>query len=123
MMKNINRLFLCLAMTFLLVACRQEPVRFAYLSDTHFSFGSHSVQDLRECLKDINTLDSLDFVLFGGDITDFGSDAEIYAVKEMLDSLRYPYYIVAGNHDAKWSESGCNTFREAFGYEHFEFRK
>lgn len=123
MMKNFNRLFLCLATAFLLAACRQEPVRFAYLSDTHFSFGSHSVKDLRECLRDINTLDSLDFVLFGGDITDFGSDAEIYAVKEMLDSLRYPYYIVAGNHDAKWSESGCNTFREAFGYEHFEFRE
>ena len=71
-MKNFSRLLLCLAAAATLAACRQEPVRFAYLSDTHFSFGSHSVQDLRECLRDINTLDSLDFVLFGGDMTDFG---------------------------------------------------
>lgn len=39
----------------------------------------------------------------------------------MMDSLKYKYYVVAGNHDAKWSESGCNTFKEVFGYEHFEF--
>ena len=122
-MKNFSRLILCLALSSLLAACKQEPVRFAYLSDTHFSFGSHSVRDLRECIRDINTLDTLDFVLLGGDLTDFGADAELYAIKEMLDSLKYPYYVVAGNHDAKWSESGCNTFREAFGYEQFEFRK
>lgn len=122
-MKNFNRFLFCLGAALLLMACRQEPVRFAYLSDTHFSFGSRSVRDLRACIRDINTLDSLDFVLLGGDLTDFGSDAELYAIKEMLDSLRYPYYVVAGNHDAKWSESGCNTFREVFGYEHFEFRK
>ena len=39
----------------------------------------------------------------------------------MLDSLKYKYYIVAGNHDAKWSESGCDTFGKVFGYEHFDF--
>ena len=38
-----------------------------------------------------------------------------------MDSLRYKYYVVAGNHDAKWSESGCNTFKKVFGYENFEF--
>ena len=99
----------------------EEPVRFAFITDNHFSFGSHSVEDLRRCIADINGLDSLDFVLFGGDITDFGADEEIRAVKEMMDSLKYKYFVVAGNHDAKWSESGCNTFREVFGYEHFAF--
>lgn len=122
-MKNFRRFLLGLAITSLLVACKQDPVRFAYLSDTHFSFGAPSVEYLKECIRDINRLDSLDFVLFGGDLTDFGSDAELYAVKEIMDSLKYPYYVVAGNHDAKWSESGCNTFREVFGYEQFEFRK
>lgn len=122
-MKNFRRFLLGLAITSLLVACKQAPVRFAYLSDTHFSFGAPSVEYLKECIRDINQLDSLDFVLFGGDLTDFGSDAELYAVKEIMDSLKYPYYVVAGNHDAKWSESGCNTFREVFGYEQFEFRK
>lgn len=73
------------------------------------------------CIKDINNLDSLDFVLFGGDITDFGADDELYSVKQMMDSLRYKYYVVPGNHDCKWSESGCNTFKKVFGYEQFQF--
>ena len=98
-----------------------QSTKFAYLSDTHISHGSHSVQDLRLCIEDINSLDSLDFVIVGGDITDFGSDEQIFLAKSMLDSLKYKYWVVAGNHDAKWSESGCNTFRNAFGYEHFEF--
>ena len=115
-----------LAATLLLgtAICAQNtsrPLRFAFLTDTHLAKGSHSVTDLRRCIEDINSLDSLDFVLFGGDITDFGADDEIRMAKKMLDSLRYKYWVVAGNHDAKWSESGCNTFKNVFGYEQFEF--
>lgn len=97
------------------------PVRFAFLTDNHLSLGSHAFDDLRCCIADINAQDSLDFAIFGGDVTDFGTDEEIAAAKALMDSLRIPYWVVAGNHDAKWSESGCNTFRNVFGYEHFEF--
>lgn len=103
------------------LAAQENTVRFAFLSDTHYSEGSGAVRDLSRCVKDVNTLDNLDFVLVGGDLTDFGTDEEIAAVKQILDSLRYKYYVVAGNHDAKWSESGCNTFLKVFGYENFEF--
>ncbi len=98
-----------------------RPIRFAFLTDTHLAIGSHAVEDLRRCIDDINGQDALDFVIFGGDITNFGADAELALAKRMLDSLCYPYWVVAGNHDAKWSESGCNTFKNVFGYEHFEF--
>lgn len=103
------------------LAAQENMVRFAFFSDTHYSEGSGAVRDLSRCVKDVNTLDNLDFVLVGGDLTDFGTDEEITAVKQILDSLRYKYYVVAGNHDAKWSESGCNTFLKVFGYENFEF--
>lgn len=103
------------------LAAQENTVRFAFFSDTHYSEGSGAVRDLSRCVKDVNTLDNLDFVLVGGDLTDFGTDEEIVAVKQILDSLRYKYYVVAGNHDAKWSESGCNTFLKVFGYENFEF--
>ena len=110
---------------FLLLAvaspAQEKPVRIAFMTDLHYSKGSQSVKDLSACVKDINTIDNLDFVLIGGDITDFGTDEELAAVKSMLDSLRYVYYVVAGNHDAKWSESGCNTFKKVFGYDHFDF--
>ncbi|MCI1639754.1 MAG: PQQ-binding-like beta-propeller repeat protein [Bacteroidales bacterium] len=100
---------------------QEKDIRFAFVTDTHYSVGSYSVGNLRTCIKDINTLDSLDFVILGGDLTDFGTDEEIAGVKSLLDSLKYKYYVVAGNHDANWSESGCNTFLKIFGYEHFEF--
>ncbi len=120
-----NKIVILAAMLLLGTAlCAQNtsrPLRFAFLTDTHLSAGSHSVTDLRRCIEDINRLDSLDFVIFGGDITDFGADEEIRMAKKMLDSLRYRYWVVAGNHDAKWSESGCNTFKNVFGYEQFEF--
>ncbi|MBR4756261.1 MAG: metallophosphoesterase, partial [Bacteroidales bacterium] len=99
-----------------------EPLRIAFMTDLHYSEGSLSARDLSRCIKDINSLDRLDFVLIGGDLTDFGTDEELAFVKKMLDSLKYEYHVVAGNHDAKWSESGCNTFREVFGYDHFDFK-
>ena len=106
-----------------MASCRPEPLRFAFLTDCHYSGGSRSGADLGACIADINGLAGIDFVLFGGDLTNFGSDAEIHAVKAIIDSLRRPYRVVAGNHDAKWSESGGNTFSRVFGYDHFSFRR
>ena len=104
------------------LAGQDAALRFAFITDLHYATGSRSVSDIRQCIADINAQEGLDFVLAGGDLTDFGTDEEIAAVKQMLDSLRYTYYVVAGNHDAKWSESGCNTFKNVFGYEHFDVR-
>lgn len=96
---------------------------FAYMSDVHISVGSKTVEDARACIADINNQKDLSFAILAGDITEFGSDEEIKLAKEVFDELTIPYYIVAGNHDAKWSESGCNTFLEVFGYEMFDFEK
>lgn len=98
-----------------------KDVKFAYLTDLHISVGTPNVEDLENSVKDINSLGDIDFVIFGGDITEFGSDAEILLAKSVLDKLSCPYYILAGNHDSKWSESGCNTFARVFGYESFDF--
>lgn len=114
-------LIIALTMNLFRLSAQEETIKFAFLTDLHYAEGAPSVQDLRACIRDVNTQEDLDFVLLGGDITEFGSDAEIRQVKTMLDSLRFRYFIVAGNHDAKWSESGCNTFRKVFGYERFEF--
>lgn len=109
-------------MNFFLCALLSVGIRFAFLTDIHYSEGSQRAEDLKTCIRDINSR-NLDFVIVGGDLTDFGSDAQIRLVRSALDSLEIPFYAVAGNHDAKWSESGCNTFREVFGYENFCFSK
>lgn len=116
-------MLLCMTRAF---AYAGEPadstLRFAFLTDTHLAENTGAIEDLAACLKDVNRNDSLDFVLFGGDITDFGTDKEIALAKSMMDTLKFPYYVVQGNHDANWSESGCNTFLKVFGYEHFDFK-
>ena len=83
-----------------------QDFSFAYMSDVHISVGSQTVEDAKKCMADINKQKGLSFAIFAGDITEFGSDEEIKLAKEIFDELTIPYYIVAGNHDAKWSESG-----------------
>ena len=100
---------------------QDAPLRFAFMTDLHYSAGSASIQNLQSCIDDINNNEKVDFVIVGGDVTDFGTDEEIAATKKMLDGLKVKYYIVQGNHDSTWSESGCNTFLKVYGYETFEF--
>jgi outer membrane protein assembly factor BamB/predicted MPP superfamily phosphohydrolase len=95
--------------------------RFALVTDTHIG-GDGADDDLRRTVNDINADDSLAFVIISGDVTEFGSDNELSLAKEILDGLDKPWYIIPGNHDTKWSESGANSFRRIFGDEAFAFR-
>lgn len=115
--------FLLFASTIVLAQSKDQPFSFAFLSDIHIARGAKSVEDAIVCMEDINKNRKIEFVVFAGDITEFGNDEEIALAKSVFDRLDKPYYIVAGNHDSKWSESGCNTFVNVFGYEKFEFER
>jgi len=99
---------------------RMTGSRFALVTDTHIG-GEGADEDLIRTVNDINLTDSLAFVIISGDVTEFGSDAELRKAKEILDALNKPWYIIPGNHDTKWSESGANSFRVIFGDEAFAF--
>ena len=100
-----------------------KPFRFAFLSDTHIgSPNGAAEEDLRRTVADINAQDSIDFVVITGDITELGTNAELRLAKQILDSLDIPYYIIPGNHDTGWSESGGLSFTRVFGYDKFFFR-
>lgn len=93
-----------------------QNFKFAHVSDTHI--GSHNAdEDLRRTVHNINVDSTLQFVIISGDITDFGSDSEFMLAKQILDSLNKPWYIIPGNHDANWSESGTSSFKKIFGAE------
>jgi outer membrane protein assembly factor BamB/predicted MPP superfamily phosphohydrolase len=98
-----------------------QGFKFAQVSDTHVG-GATGADDLRITVNDLNQQKDIDFVLFTGDITEFGSDEELRLSKQILDSLTLPWYIIPGNHDSNWSESGANSFRKVFGGETFFFR-
>ncbi|MET7000819.1 PQQ-binding-like beta-propeller repeat protein [Chitinophaga defluvii] len=103
-----------------LTAVAQDTLfRFALVTDTHI--GNESGQeDLERTVEDINH-QNVAFVIFSGDVTEFGTDDELKLAKSIISRLNKPWYIVPGNHDTKWSESGCNTFRTVFGDETFSF--
>lgn len=97
-----------------------QSFRFALVTDTHVG-GSTGLEDLERTVLDINANPDIAFALFSGDITEFGSDEEIVMAKTALDQLNKPWYVVPGNHDTNWSESGGNTFLNVFGAETFSF--
>ncbi|RFM27108.1 outer membrane protein assembly factor BamB family protein [Deminuibacter soli] len=104
----------------LLLQTRAQQFRFAFVSDTHIG-SNNADEDLRRTVRDINANPALQFVVLTGDITDFGADREFTLAKTILDSLNKPWYIIPGNHDANWSESGANSFKTIFGNECFAF--
>lgn len=97
-----------------------QTFRFALVTDTHVG-GATGADDLRRTVLDLNQQQGIDFVILSGDVTEFGSDEELALAKQILDSLNLPLYVIPGNHDSNWSESGANSFRKVFGAETFFF--
>lgn len=106
---------------FLPICLGAQPFKFAHISDTHIGSGASAAEDLERTVRDINAQADIAFVIHSGDVTEFGSDAELWQAKNILSQLNKPLYVVPGNHDTKWSESGCNSFRAIFGADRFVF--
>jgi outer membrane protein assembly factor BamB/predicted phosphodiesterase len=96
--------------------------RFAQLTDIHLSrTDAQPTEYLLKSIAQINATDSIDFVLVTGDLTEEGDRTTLNKVKECLNLLKVPVYVIMGNHETKWSDSGCTAFSSIFGGEHFEF--
>jgi len=94
--------------------------KYAFVTDTHVGTATGE-EDLRNTVKDINSQNDLDFVLVTGDVTEMGTRVEIALAKEILKALKKPWYVIPGNHDTGWSESGGVDFIKAFGDDKFTF--
>src|SRR5205823_12847251 len=119
-MKQLVVIFLFL--TSFIAHAQIRPFRFAFLSDTHIGSPNGSAEeDLRRTVKDINQQQGIAFVVITGDITELGTNEQLRLAKQLLDSLYIPYYIIPGNHDSGWSESGGDAFVQIFGNDKFQF--
>ena len=106
----------------LLVLAGADPLRFAWLSDTHVGSDTGE-QDLRASVRDINSLTGLNFVVLSGDVTEYGSRGQFQLAKELLDQLKLPCHAIPGNHDTKWSESGATDFGRLWKADRFVFQE
>lgn len=95
--------------------------RFALITDLHITTTEPAAEDLQKVVDQINATGNLDFVLVTGDITEEGDRGSLMRAKTILDQLKVGYYIVPGNHETTWSESGMTAFGRIFGGERFRF--
>ncbi len=104
------------------LSAQWKPFRFAFLSDTHIgSPDGVAEEDLKRSIADINAMKDIAFVVITGDITELGTDEELARARKILDEFTIPWYIIPGNHDAGWSESGGVSFSKVFGNDKFRF--
>lgn len=93
-----------------------DTLRVAFLTDIHVTPGNAQDSLFRVAVDEINT-SPCDIVIFGGDLTNLGSDAELEYVHGLISRLEKPWHAVPGNHETTWSESACTTFARIFGHD------
>lgn len=122
----IQKKFYQLSIIILMLLCyslsaQTGEFRFAWLTDIHIGARTAN-QDLRLTVDDINQQPDIDFVIISGDITELDVDGYLDTAKVILDQLDIPYHLIPGNHDTKWSSSGCTKFEKLWQDEEFSFR-
>ncbi|MGN0281030.1 MAG: metallophosphoesterase family protein [Prevotella sp.] len=95
--------------------CRDKlPLRVAFISDTHIDY-----HDLSCMIDDINSRDSIDFVVHLGDLSDTGTTKEFVWTRDRLNSIKIPYVALIGNHD--FLGTGDEIYERMFGNFDFSF--
>ncbi len=116
-LKRINYFFL----VFLLSSISfTQPFKFGWITDLHIG-SKNADSDLQAVVQDINAKKEVSFVIATGDITEIGKTEDLKNAKQILDKLNVPYYIIPGNHDTKWSESGVQVFSNLWKDDKFKF--
>lgn len=121
---NLSRFLILLLILFLLSnkfsPSYSQQYKFVWITDLHIGSPNAEI-DLNAVVKSINANSEIQFVIASGDITEKGRNSELAEAKHILDKLKVPYYIVPGNHDTKWSESGTTKFSQLWGDDKFVF--
>lgn len=90
------------------------PFKFAFITDTQ-----GALDETLDAIDIIKSRGDIDFIIHGGDITDFGMPKEFIWGRDALESSGLPFLSVIGNHDCLGN--GEDTFAWMFGPENFSF--
>lgn len=109
---------------FMLVTCfsgvKAQTFKYGFVTDTHVGTATGE-EDLRRTVNDINKQADIDFIVVTGDVTEMGTKPEIKLARTILSALKKPWYVIPGNHDTGWSESGGVDFIKEFRDDKFTF--
>lgn len=92
----------------------KDTLRFAFMGDSQRWY-----DETQDFVTDVNRHDDIDFVIHGGDLSDFGVTDEFLWQRDILNRLKMPYVALIGNHDCLGT--GEETFRAVFGNPNFAF--
>lgn len=92
----------------------KDTIRFVGTGDSQRWY-----DETEDLVKNINARGDVDFVIHGGDISDFGITDEFEWQRDILSKLNCPYVVVIGNHD--YLGTGEDAFEAVFGQHNFTF--
>ena len=92
----------------------KDTIRFVGTGDTQRWY-----DETESLVKSINARGDVDFVIHGGDISDFGITDEFEWQRDILNKLNCPYVVVIGNHD--YLGTGEDAYQAVFGKRNFTF--
>ncbi|WP_455590373.1 metallophosphoesterase family protein [Bacteroides sp.] len=75
--------------------------------------------ETEDFVKVVNQRDDIDFVVHGGDMSDFGLVDEFMWQRDIMNKLNVPFVTLIGNHDCVGT--GEESYRKIFGNTNFSF--
>lgn len=91
-----------------------DTVKFVFMGDSQRWY-----DETEDFVKHVNRRNDIDFVVHGGDISDFGMKKEFCWIHDIMSKLRFPYVAIIGNHDHLGT--GGEIFRAMYGDLNFSF--
>ena len=92
----------------------KDTIRFILMGDTQVSY-----DETEDFVTHVNQLEGIDFVIHGGDYTEYGLTREFEWNDAILSELEIPYVGLIGNHDIL--ANGEEVYKEMFGEVNFSF--
>ena len=95
--------------------CKDKTtIRFVTMGDSQRWY-----DETQDFVNHLNKRDDIDFVIHGGDFSDFGVTDEFLWQRDIMNKLKVPYVGLIGNHDC--IGTGEETYRAIFGDPNFSF--
>ena len=91
-----------------------ESIRFVTMGDSQRWY-----DETEDFVESVNARSDIDFVIHGGDLSDFGLTDEFEWQRDILNGLDVPYVALIGNHD--YLGTGDEAFKKIFGEVNFSF--
>lgn len=93
----------------------QKSFRFAFISDTQRWY-----DETKDAVKAINQRNDVDFIIHGGDLSDFGVTDEFVMQRDIMLDFKQPWVVLLGNHDCVGT--GEEVYQTIFGHPNFSFQ-